>query len=462
MAADDDDGVVDLGERPPQVNGNRVAGVDPLRKAGNQREAVGAHQRHNDAGAALERGGDEPPADTPQLHPQPLVLAHRREHLAAHHGLDRLRRRALPPQHPVEQRFQEKLRRHHCGGGVAGDAQHGRLSDDTQDDGVPGPHRDAVDQQLAEVADDGRGEVLRSRGGAGVDRHGVALAGRRRDGLGDQRGVVGDDGLAERLAAPFRHLPRQHQRVVLDDVALARRGGGRDELAARRNDRDAWPPPYRYRGHAAGRRRAHVFGADGVVLGQHELRGHDVLAHGPDVLPGGGGGHDLDIAARLVDHLAHDHRVEAVGHGVAGIDPDRLRADPAAGWGRSRWRGRCPRRAPRPRPWRRRCSAARSGAPRWARRSRGPGLRRGARPPPRAGRGRPRRDARRSGGTPPRWARLRGSTPGAVRDGDGRAPCRHSSARRAAWGGTRYNPPRPSLPPPPSGAAVRVRKRGAA
>ena len=75
-------------------------------------------------------------------------------------------------------------------------------------------------------------------------------------------------------------------------------------------------------GMAGGGQSAEIAGFQAAALGEHQFRGHDVFAHRPHVLPGGGGGGDFDRAvAAVVDVFDHDHGVGVGRHSVAGVDP---------------------------------------------------------------------------------------------------------------------------------------------
>ena len=84
---------------------------------------------------------------------------------------------------------------------------------------MPGPDRHAVDQELAQLADDARGVVLRARRRAGVDHdHRVLLQGGG-DAVSNERAIVHSDWQAGGLAAPLADLAGQEHRVEVDDGA---------------------------------------------------------------------------------------------------------------------------------------------------------------------------------------------------------------------------------------------------
>ena len=137
--------------------------------------------------------------------------------------------------------------------------------------------------------------------------------------------VVGDDLAAQRFGAPGLGQGAEHEAVELDQFAGLWGTANLDQLAAGGDDGDAGRGDHVHLGVAGGGEGAEIAGFEAAALGEHELGGHDVLAHRADVLPGRGGGGDLDRAvAAVVDVFDHDHGVGVGRHGVAGVDPDGL------------------------------------------------------------------------------------------------------------------------------------------
>src|SRR5688572_33403136 len=87
MTADDDDRSLNLLRCPQQLDLDLLAGVHAFGKARQNDQAVGAHERHDHPGPALERRRDGLATDHAEVHAQELIVAHWRQHLAAHtHG----------------------------------------------------------------------------------------------------------------------------------------------------------------------------------------------------------------------------------------------------------------------------------------------------------------------------------------------------------------------------------------
>ena len=72
-------------------------------------------------------------------------------------------------------------------------------------------------------------------------------------------------------------------------------------------------------GRARGRRGGQVRGAQPVPLGEQQFGRAHVLADRPDVLVGRHGRAQFGLLTLIVHVFAHDHRVAAVGHRVAGV-----------------------------------------------------------------------------------------------------------------------------------------------
>ena len=191
---------------------------------------------------------------------------------------------------------------------------------------MPGSNGDAVDEYLTEICDDAGAEVLAAGGRAGVDDDDV---GGFEGGLGGGANgveVVGDDVAALRRGAPGFGQGAEHEAVEFDQFAGPRVPADGNEFAAGGNHGHAGRRDNLYLGVPGGGQGAEVAGFQAAALGEHQFGGHDVLAHWPDVLPGRGGGDDLDRAVTtIVDVFDHDHGVGVGRHGVAGVDPDGFR-----------------------------------------------------------------------------------------------------------------------------------------
>src|SRR4051794_26043677 len=129
-----------------------------------------------------------------------------------------------------EGRRGEDVERQRGGDGVAGSAEHGRGVDGAEDDGMPRPHRHAVDGQGAEPFDDRRRVVVAAGARAGDDDDDVGPRGRVPDGRGDRLGVVRDDLGAPRVAACRLGLGDEHERVRVEDDARGGRGADGADL----------------------------------------------------------------------------------------------------------------------------------------------------------------------------------------------------------------------------------------
>ncbi len=178
VRADGEDRAVDLADAAQEGDVDILARVVTLEPGGHDEQPVGADERRQDPGAARQRRGDEVAADPSDAHADPVVHAHRRRELArdACAGSRRLGRdRSLER---GQQRRSEDVERQRRGHRVAGSAEDGSPVDGAQHDGVPGPHRDAMDGQRPEPLDDARRVVVAPRAGAGDDDDEVRARGR--------------------------------------------------------------------------------------------------------------------------------------------------------------------------------------------------------------------------------------------------------------------------------------------
>ena len=162
------------------------------------------------------------------------------------------------------------------------------------------PDCHAVHQQLAELADNAGRVVFRPSRGAGIHHDDVVLFERTDNTVAEQRSLISRDRQPSWLTTPFAHLTGKHDRVEVDDGTGRHRGAGFNKLGPRREDGDARAPPHADACVTGRDNGSEIDRAEGVVLRQHELCGHQVFTHRADVLP------------------RRD--------GIAGIDPRRLGA----------------------------------------------------------------------------------------------------------------------------------------
>ena len=165
-----------------------------------------------------------------------------------------------------------------------------------------------------------RGVVVPSRARPGDHDQEVAVRGGLPHHLGDPLWVVGLDRQAPRLAPGLPHLLSEHEGIGVEDLPRPGLRSDRPHLVSGREDKDKSLLPNGQVRCPRGRRCRQVDGAEPVSLRQQQLAGAHVLADGPDVLVRGDGGAQFRAArVVVVDVLAHDHRVAAIGHRVAGV-----------------------------------------------------------------------------------------------------------------------------------------------
>jgi len=76
---------------------------------------------------------------------------------------------------------------------------------------------------------------------------------------------------------------------------------------------------------------AKILGPQHVVGGKDQLSRHHILAHRPHVLPGRGGGKDLDLLARVtfteLHIFDHDHSIGTGRQWISGVDIESMASD---------------------------------------------------------------------------------------------------------------------------------------
>ena len=349
-----------------------LARVVALEPGGHDEQAVGAHERGEHAGAARQRRRHELAADAAEPHAHPVVHAHRRGELARE---PRAGARALGRRRALEggqQRRGEDVERQRGRDRVAGRAEHRRARRPrrARPGGRAGPPRRgpracpsrSTTARRVVVAPGARPGDRRSRG-----RRASRRRARRRAIASGSSGTIS---LRHAVAArPPRPAPTSMSELVSRitpgrRIACrpggSRRRSGSTATTGRRRTSTSTAPAAAAAATSTGRSRWPV--------GQQQLGGADVLADRAHVLVGRDRGAQLGApAVVVVDVLAHDDGVEAVGQRIAGVERRRrrrARAAPAC----SRSRRRSPRRARRCRPSPTRRTTARSASPTPARR----------------------------------------------------------------------------------------------
>ena len=209
---------------------------------------------------------------------------------------------------------------------VTGHAAERLLADHAEDGRFAGFDGDAVDQQFAEVREDGGRVVVPAGGGARDGQDRVTLFGSFGDGRFEQVDLIFDDRVDERVGAPVREHGREDGGVEFRDVAGFQVGVAVDDLIAGRDDaEDRALDDFHFvdtGGHeGADESRSH----DGEGRDDH-ISHADVLTDLADVVPGNAGGVQEDVPVLCLDDvLDHDDRVGVLGQRVAGVDDDVVR-----------------------------------------------------------------------------------------------------------------------------------------
>ena len=233
-------------------------------------------------------------------------------------------------QHFANQRTDELFERDDGRNRVSGHAEHRLLLHLAHEDRLSGHHGDPVDQDFSQLGHRRLGEVLGSgrRSPHGHDNLVVVLQGfvHRLLNLGDV--IDHNFSLDEFSPRRFHQLP-QHVGIGFQHLSWLEVGQVHappvPDLRPGGNDQHARLFPHFYFEHAAGEQRPQAIGGHRVVSGKQQFRGHDVLPHLSDVLPGKRRADDLQpVVVQGVDVFDHDHGVGPLRKHMPGIDEKRV------------------------------------------------------------------------------------------------------------------------------------------
>ena len=179
VAAYDHHRILNCLHRTKQVHADLRARIQPFREARNLHYPVRAHQRHNDARAALHRRRHQFLPDPPQPHPQELVLSYRRKRLARNRCAHLVALGSGKPKLLLNERLDEQLtgqRRRHW---IARYAQRRLALHHAKHNRMPRANSRPMHDQLAQRFHHPRRIVLATRRRPSVHQHYVML----RDGI---------------------------------------------------------------------------------------------------------------------------------------------------------------------------------------------------------------------------------------------------------------------------------------
>jgi len=224
----------------------------------------------------------------------------------------------------AERRLHEELRRDERRHRVAGQPEHERAAADAERDRLAGLHGDAPEDLLdAELGLDPPDEIVRPhRDAARGDEDVRGQRALERGTVG--RLVVGDRRLELDVGADGGERGREHEPVRLVDLTSGERPARRDELAARREDRDTRPAAALDLHDAGGREGAELRGAEADAGRDDLVAASHVAAARADVRARFHGLRDLHSVVILDNILDGDDGIRARGDDGAGRDLDRL------------------------------------------------------------------------------------------------------------------------------------------
>src|SRR3990172_9177953 len=297
------------------------------------------------AGGANKRKAPPPPRGgggrhdfipyPPQLDPQELILAEGRENLSGHRRGERRPLRNRPPLEAIEDRLHQQIAGNDRRDGIPRNPDDGAAPDDPEHHRVPRADRDPMHKKLPQFPDDGGGKVFRARRRTGIDDDHVVGRQRFLYGGPDRGEIVRDDAGAVRLSSPLPNHPTEHQGIELDDLAGLHGTPRWDQLAPGRDDGHAGPLADLNGTQTASGDGPEIGRGEGMSFGKDQLRRDHVFPHGPDMVPRGYGGVDLDfLFAYRVQVLEHDDSVERREDRGTRIDPLKLLPRPQPHGGR--------------------------------------------------------------------------------------------------------------------------------
>ena len=254
-------------------------------------DAVRAHHRTQEAGAARHGHDDEAVSHPPRLHPQVLLGAGPGWGGAAHHGRQLHARRFREAPQAEEQRAQEFPADDPGGDRVARHTQNRGARHDAEGHRLPRHDLHSMRQQLSRLGDDHRREVVPTGRGAGVDADDVRVFRRPRQRPAQRLGAVLHDWPADHLRTPL--LGQTGDQVGVGFRDRTRGSSARivrlDQLVSGRDHGHTRPAVDRECGHSAGKQRRDLRGADLMTARQHHFGRGQVLPRDTHMLPWAGG-----------------------------------------------------------------------------------------------------------------------------------------------------------------------------
>ena len=258
----------------------------PSSVGGHDEQPVGAHERGEHAGAARQRGGDQPAADAAEADADPVVGAERGRQPA---GEPRLRAGTLDRRRALERGQQRDARRSRTSARPRPDSpgapSTGVPSTVPSTTGWPGLTATPCTSERPVARDDVGGVVVAAGARAGDHDHEVGPCRGLRDRGPDLRGVVREHGSDSTVQPTSRACAASISELVsTSSPGAGSEPSGRTSspvgitmtCGARRTVSVVWP---------AARRGGQVDGAQPVALGQQQLGRADVLADRAHVLP---------------------------------------------------------------------------------------------------------------------------------------------------------------------------------
>ena len=311
---------------PLQSNVDGGTGFQAFTVLVNDEEAAGLGEAGDDARAARHRDCDILTVHFRDAAAEEFFILERRGQLAGDLRLDLL----VPLRFAMsEQRadvLDDLLHDDDAGDRVTGHAAEGLLADHAEDGGFAGLDGDAVDQQFAEVREDGGRVVVPAGGGTRNGQDRVTLFRRFGDRRFEQVDLVFDDRVHDRVGAPVREHGGEDGGVELRDVAGFQVGVAVDDLIAGRDDaEDRALDDFHFIDTGSHEGADESGRHDGVGRNDH-IAHADILTDLADVVPGDAGGVQEDVPVLCLDDvLDHDDRVGVLGQRVAGVDDDVVR-----------------------------------------------------------------------------------------------------------------------------------------
>ena len=171
VAADHDQGMVQLLVGPQQPHPHRFAQLHALQFLRDLEDAVGSGERGDHPGAPLQRHGDQPPLDAPQDDPDKLLQTQAGRQFSGPESLPLRGGWAGQTLQVKQERSHKLLKRQDGRHRITRNTHHRLIPDHPQDRGFTRHHGHPMDQHLTQFLNERLGVVLGTGRRTGIDQN---------------------------------------------------------------------------------------------------------------------------------------------------------------------------------------------------------------------------------------------------------------------------------------------------